>query len=220
MSTRLLTDTIDLDKNSMKRLLLTTLLLGYVTLTVAGEGRDRLDKFLNSFKTMEATFVQTLKSPKKEELERSEGEIWLTRPNQFRLTYQSPFEQIIVADGVKVWLYDKDLEQVTVKPQDDSIGSSPASLLAGAKPVNEEFRVEELGLHEGFEWLNLYPKAPDASFDYIRVAMEGDLLRAIEMVDGFGQQTRLYFDKITLNQPINNSRYRFAPPAGVDVIGE
>jgi len=204
----------------MKALFLTTILLLHTTLSLAGEGRDRLENFLNRLETMEAGFIQTLKSPKKEELERSEGRIWLTRPNQFRLTSQTPFEQIIVADGVKMWLYDKELEQVTVKPQDDSIGSSPASLLAGTKPLNEEFRIEELGLHEGFEWINLYPKAPDASFDYIRVAMEGELLRAIEMVDGFGQQTRLYFDQITLNRPIDKSRYRFAPPPGVDVIGE
>ena len=204
----------------MKRLLLTFFLLGHAGLTVAGEGLERLENYLASLKTMEATFVQTLKSPKKEELERSEGKIWITRPDQFRLTYQAPFEQIIVADGVKVSLYDIDLEQVTVKPQGDSIGSSPASLLAGAKPLHEEFRVEELGLHEGFEWVNLYPTAPDASFDYIRVAMEGKLLRAIEMVDGFGQQTRLYFDQIILNKPIDKSRYKFAAPPGVDVIGE
>ncbi|MDH3353784.1 MAG: outer membrane lipoprotein chaperone LolA [Chromatiales bacterium] len=204
----------------MKRLLLTLLLFSHASLTLAGEGRDRLENFLGSFKTMQATFVQTLKNPKKEELERSEGKILLTRPNQFRLTYQTPYEQIIVADGTKVWLYDKDLEQVTVKPQDDSIGSSPASLLAGVKPLEEEFRIEELGLHEGFEWVNLYPKAPDASFDYIRVAMEGKTLRAIEMVDGFGQQTRLFFDQIDLNKPISKSYYQFTPPSGVDVIGE
>lgn len=204
----------------MKAFALTLSLFLISTIAMAGEGHDRLKKFLDNLTNMEASFVQTLKSPEKDELERSEGKIWLTRPNQFRLTYQAPYEQIIVADGVKVWLYDKDLEQVTVKPQGDSIGSSPASLLAGARPFTEEFRVEELGLHEGFEWLNLYPKAPDASFDYIRVAMEGDLMRAIEMVDGFGQQTRLYFDQINLNGRIDKSRYKFAPPPGVDVIGE
>ncbi len=204
----------------MKAFTLALSLLSTSAFAVAGEGEDLLKKFLDNLTTMEAHFVQTLKSPNKEEFERSEGKIWLTRPNRFRLTYQAPFEQIIVADGVKVWLYDKDLEQVTIKPQDDSIGSSPASLLAGARPFSEEFRVEELGPHEGFEWLNLYPRAADASFDYIRVAMEGELLRAIEMIDGFGQQTRLYLDQIVLNEPINKSRYKFSPPPGVDVIGE
>ena len=204
----------------MKAFFLTTVLLFNSTLSQAGVGLERLESFLANLETMQASFVQTLKSPKKEELERSEGQILLTRPNRFRLTYQTPFEQLIIADGIKMWLYDKELEQVTVKPQDDSIGSSPASLLAGTKPLHEEFRVEELGLHEGFEWLNLYPRAPDAAFDYIRVAMDGDLLRAIEMVDGFGQQTRLYFDQIILNEPIDKSRYKFAPPPGVDVIGE
>jgi len=204
----------------MKAFFLTTVLLFNSTLSLAGVGLERLESFLANLETMQASFVQTLKSPKKEELERSEGQILLTRPNRFRLTYQTPFEQLIIADGIKMWLYDKELEQVTVKPQDDSIGSSPASLLAGTKPLHEEFRVEELGLHEGFEWLNLYPRAPDASFDYIRVAMDGELLRAIEMVDGFGQQTRLYFDQIILNERIDKSRYKFAPPPGVDVIGE
>jgi len=204
----------------MKAFFLTTVLLFNSTLSLAGVGLERLESFLANLETMQASFVQTLKSPKKEELERSEGQILLTRPNRFRLTYQTPFEQLIIADGIKMWLYDKELEQVTVKPQDDSIGSSPASLLAGTMPLHEEFRVEELGLHEGFEWLNLYPRAPDASFDYIRVAMDGELLRAIEMVDGFGQQTRLYFDQIILNKDIDKSRYKFAPPPGVDVIGE
>lgn len=204
----------------MNKLFLTLFLLSFATLSQAGVGLERLEDFLANLETMQASFVQTLKSPNKEELDRSEGQILLTRPNRFRLTYQTPFEQLIVADGIKMWLYDKELEQVTVKPQDDSIGSSPASLLAGTKPLHEEFRVEELGLHEGFEWLNLYPRAPDAAFDYIRVAMDGALLRAIEMVDGFGQQTRLYFDQIILNEPIDKSRYKFAPPPGVDVIGE
>ena len=125
-----------------------------------------------------------------------------------------------MADGKKLWFYDKDLEQVTVKEQGDALGSTPALLLSGTKPISETFKVEELGKHEGFHWLNLYPKSPDATFDYIRIAMEGDTLRAMEMVDNFGQTSRLYFDTITRNPKISAKEFKFTPPKGVDVIGE
>ncbi|MBF0219481.1 MAG: outer membrane lipoprotein chaperone LolA [Gammaproteobacteria bacterium] len=189
-------------------------------LALAGDAETRLLRFLEGLHQMEARLVQTIHSPQKETLEESEGIFWLSRPGRFRLSYTNPYKQLYVADGQRIWMYDKDLAQITVKPQQGALGSTPALLLSGDINIQENFSMEELGLHEGFHWLNLYPKEPDASFDYIRLALEENELRAIEMVDGFGQVTRLFFDQIQRNPTLADSLFKFTPPAGVDVIGE
>ncbi len=194
-------------------------LLLFVGTLHAGETQQRLENFLNDMQTMEATIIQTVMDAKKEIIDESEGQIWILRPDRFRLVYHRPGEQIYVADGKNLWFYDKDLEQVTVKEQGDALGSTPALLLSGTEPVSKNFRIEELGKHEGFYWLNLYPKSADANFDYIRIAMEGETLRAMEMVDNFGQTSRLYFDEVKRNPKLDQSKFYFTPPKGVDVIG-
>lgn len=186
----------------------------------AGEGQKRLDHFLDGLKTMHAGFVQTVTNARGERKEETRGDLWLSRPGRFRLYYKNPYEQIYVADGKNLWLYDRDLEQVTVKPQGESLGSTPATLLSSTAPLSDNFTIKEEGKHEGFQWLLLKPKAADSNFDYVRIAMEGDVLRAMEMVDGFGNTTRLYLEKVVRNPAIDNKRFHFTPPPGVDVIGE
>ncbi|MFO7593930.1 MAG: outer membrane lipoprotein chaperone LolA [Pseudomonadota bacterium] len=186
----------------------------------AGEGQQRLERFLDGLDTMQADFIQTLTNARGELMEESRGKLWLSRPGKFRLHYTNPYEQLYVADGRNIWMYDRDLEQVTVKPQGDALGSTPAMLLSSEVPMEENFLIEEEGFHEGFQWLRLKPKAADSNFDYVRLAMEGDVLRAMEMVDGFGQTTRLYFDTVNRNPSLNSERFTFEPPPGVDVIGE
>jgi outer membrane lipoprotein carrier protein len=138
----------------------------------------------------------------------------------FHLQYQNPYEQLYVADGNNLWMYDRDLEQVTVKPQADALGSTPVLLLSTAEPLATNFEVRELGEHEGFYWLELNPKDPDSNFDFVKLAMDGETLRAMEMVDGFGQTTRLYFDPMVRNPTLDGDVFSFTPPPGVDVIGE
>lgn len=185
----------------------------------AGEAQQRLENFLESLTTLKADFIQTLQDPKMEVIEESRGVLLLSRPHKFRLTYMTPYEQIYIADGRNLWLYDIDLEQISVKPQGDALGSTPALLLSGTSEMAEKFRFEEQGLHSGFYWLRLIPRDPDASFDSIRIAMEGDELRAMEMIDGFGQTTRLYLTVINRNPNLDSSAFQFNPPEGVDVIG-
>ena len=146
--------------------------------------------------------------------------LWLSRPGKFRLQYTNPYEQLYVADGHKMWMYDRDLEQVTVKEQSDALGSTPALLLSSSEPLKNNFTITELGAHEGFQWLELKPKAADSNFDYVRLALEGDVLRAMEMVDGFGQTTRLFFETVERNPRLSADKFHFQPPPGVDVIGE
>ncbi len=185
-----------------------------------GEGQAHLERFLSQLVTMEAQFVQTLINPRGEMIEESRGTLWLSRPGKFRLHYTNPYEQLYVADGNKIWMYDRDLEQVTVKPQSDALGSTPALLLSTSEPLEKNFTFIELGAHEGFQWLELKPKAADSNFDYVRLALEGDVLRAMEMVDGFGQTTRLFFETVVRNPKLSADKFRFQPPPGVDVIGE
>lgn len=206
----------------LRRLLAALLLLPVAVVQAAsvGEGQARLERFLSQLSTMEAQFVQTLINPRGELIEESRGTLWLARPGKFRLHYTNPYEQLYVADGNRMWMYDRDLEQVTVKEQADALGSTPALLLSSSEPLENNFTLKELGAHEGFQWLELKPKAADSNFDYVRLAIEGEVLRAMEMVDGFGQTTRLYFETLVRNQKIADDKFRFQPPPGVDVIGE
>ncbi len=203
------------------RLLIMVLLLpGLAHAASVGEGQARLERFLSQLNTMEAQFIQTLINPRGELIEESRGMLWLSRPGKFRLHYTNPYEQLYVADGKKMWMYDRDLEQVTVKDQEDALGSTPALLLSSSEPLKNNFSITELGAHEGFQWLELNPKAADSNFDFVRLAIEGDVLRAMEMVDGFGQTTRLFFETIVRNKKIADDKFSFQPPPGVDVIGE
>lgn len=196
------------------------LLWMFVGVAHAADGQTRLNRFLNGLNTMEANFVQVVTNARGERKEETRGKLWLSRPERFRLHYKNPYEQIYVADGKNLWLYDRDLEQVTVKPQGESLGSTPATLLSSTAPLKENFNITEEGKHEGFQWLLLKPKAADSNFDYLRLALEGDVLRAMEMVDGFGNTTRLYLEKVERNPSINDKQFHFTPPAGIDVIGE
>jgi len=206
--------------NVVWRTALSLMLMAMVASAQAGEGEAKLNRFLDGLTTMEAKFIQTLIDPRGQLIEESHGVMWLSRPGRFRLQYTNPYEQVYVADGDKIWMYDKDLEQVTVKPQTDALGSTPAMLLSTTEPLQKNFTITELGAHEGFQWLELKPLAADSNFDFVRLAMEGDVLRAMEMVDGFGQTTRLFFDSVKRNPPLPDDKFKFQPPPGVDVIGD
>ena len=206
--------------HKLVQLLFTGLLLSVALPAAAGAGQERLQHFLDGLVTMRAEFVQSLVDPNMKVLEESSGILQVKRPGKFRLSYRQPYEQLYVADGERMWMYDKDLEQITVKKEEQALGSTPALLLSGTEPLENNFNIEELGEHEGFQWLELKPKEKDANFEYIRLALEGDELRAMEMTDGFAQTTRLYFSKMERNPKIDAAEFSFIPPPGVDVIGD
>lgn len=204
----------------LKAFLGLALLATSATTHAAGAGEARLDRFLDGLKTLRAEFVQSLMEQDGTVLEESEGTLLVSRPGKFRLEYRAPHQQLYVADGKRIWAYDPDLKQVTVRPQDEALGNTPALLLSGTDPFTRDFTPVELGDHEGFTWVELRPKGKEGNFQYIRFALEGETLRAMEMVDGIGQTTRLYFDRITRNPAIPADRFTFTPPKGVDVVGE
>ena len=142
-------------------------------------------------------------------------------PGKFRWTYQKPYEQLIVGDGTKFWLYDLDLNQVTVKKLDAALGSSPAALLSGSNEIERGFKLEEDGSREGLEWLQATPKGKDSSFEKILMAFNAQS-ELVEMVlnDMFGHKTVLRFSGMQRNPDIPEQQFRFTPPKGADVLSE
>ena len=143
------------------------------------------------------------------------------RPGKFRWTYQQPYEQIIVGDGAKFWLYDKDLNQVTVKKLDAALGNSPAALLAGNNEIERGFVLKNSGNRDGLEWLQATPKGSDSSFSAIYMAFDAQAgLVVMELNDAFGHKTVLRFAGLQRNPRLSAQQFQFTPPAGTDLIGE
>lgn len=184
----------------------------------AGEGEDRLNAFLEGFQTLEARFEQTLLDEKGRTLEVSRGVVALSRPGRFRWDYEAPYAQTIVADGQAVWIYDQDLEQVTRKPLDAAIGSTPALILDSKAAVVEHYAVYELGEDQDLVWVALRPREESNQYSDIRLGFDEPGLRVMELRDNFGQTTRVRFAEERFDPALEASRFEFTPPPGVDVI--
>lgn len=196
-----------------KRLMVVSLLL--LTLPAYGQSAAALKDYYRSVKTLQGEFLQTTRSDAGELLETSRGKLWVQRPDRFRWSYSEPFEQEIVADGSKLWVYDVDLEQVTVRPLSDVLGIGPALLLSGDYAALEEgFMIEP----QADGWLELIPKRDDWDFQAIRLQLEGNVPQVIEVDSGLGQSTRLELKQLKRNVRIDPDRFEFIPPPGVDVI--
>lgn len=146
------------------------------------------------------------------------GVFLLARPGRFRWTYQRPYEQHIVSDGERVWIHDVDLNQVTVGDFDADMEASPAMLLGVDRPLDDYFEVRGLGRQGERDWVQLLPRREESAFEFIRLALDAEGLRIMELGDAFGQLTRLVFEDTVRNGPIDDSRFRFVPPADADVV--
>lgn len=183
-------------------------------------GVERLHAFIAGAKTAEADFTQTVSDKSGRVTQQASGKMAFARPGKFRWDYSAPYEQVIVGDGAKLWLYDADLEQVTVKSLGDVIAGTPAALLAGDNAIEKYFALKNAGEADGLEWLDATPKNKDTSFERIRMGFKGDTLMQMELFDFFGQRTTLKLSRMVRNPTIAPSRFRFTPPKGADVIGE
>ncbi len=178
---------------------------------------DSLREFAQNVKSGKATFTQTVTSVDGAKKKTSSGQFEFVRPNRFRFVYAKPFEQHIVADGQKVWLYDVDLNQVTVRPLAQALGATPAALLAGAT-LDKEFELKAAPAAEGFEWVLATPKVKDGPIQSLRVGFKGHDLAALDIVDAFGQRSALRFSALEQNIKLPEDQFRFTPPKGADVI--
>ena len=139
------------------------------------------------------------------------------RPNRFRFSYTKPFEQVIVADGAKVWIYDTDLNQASSRKLSSAIGSTPAALLAGGS-LDGDFDLAAQPAKDGLDWALATPKNKDGAFQSMRVGFRGKVLSEVEITDSFGQRSRLQFAEFAGNAALAPERFRFVPPPGADVI--
>ena len=183
-------------------------------------GVDRLKAFIAGARSAEADFTQTVTDRNGRVTQQASGRMAFARPGKFRWDYSKPYEQVIVGDGAKLWLYDTDLDQVTVKPLGEVIAGTPAALLAGDNAIEKYFALKNAGEAGGLEWLEASPKTRDTSFERIRMGFKGDLLMQMELFDTFGQRTTLKFGRMVRNPSIPPSRFTFTPPKGADLIGE
>lgn len=146
------------------------------------------------------------------------GTFVFARPGKFIWTYQKPYEQLLQADGEQLYIYDKDLNQVTVKKLGDALGSSPAAILFGSNELDKNFTLSEAGTRDGLEWLKAVPKIKDTSFEQILIGLRGGTPEAMELKDNFGQTSVLSFRKFEKNPALNAGAFKFVMPKGADVL--
>lgn len=185
----------------------------------AGEALERLKDFTQGLDSFTAGFVQTRYDEEQEPIRESRGLAWLQRPGLFRWEYREPYQQVIVADGDRLWVYDVDLEQVTVKETERALGTAPIMLLSDSEPLSEQFNLTDLGKREGLYWVRLEPKVDDTDFEEIYLGFDERSLKVMELRDRFDQATQIRFNHTELNPDISPEHFRFEPPEGVDVIG-
>ncbi len=183
--------------------------------------RANLERFLEATVTLKARFTQALYGDERdrEALDRSSGTLTLKRPGRFRWDYTEPYEKTVVADGSRLWIYEADLEQVIVRPVGTALAANPAMLLSGQASLDETFRVLASYEADGLGWLELEPRQKDSNFTKVRLALDGDMLRLMELVDGLDQVTRITFDDVVANPDVADDVFAFDPPDGVDVQG-
>lgn len=196
-----------------------TLLFLILPLTAHAGGIDKLKEFIAATHSAQANFTQVVLDQNGKRIQSASGVMQFQRPGKFRWTYQKPYEQLIVGDGVKFWLHDVELNQVTVKRLDAALGSSPAALLSGSNEIERGFTLKESGSQDGLDWLQAFPKAQDSSFEKILMAFNAQAeLVIMEMNDSFGHKTVLRFSGLQRNPQLSPQLFKFVPPKGADVL--
>ncbi len=204
----------------IRKLLIPLLLTTLPAFSAQADAQTRLEAFIQGTKGLKAQFTQTVMDKTGRKTQESTGNLFFSRPGKFRWVYQKPYSQLIVGDGKKLWIYDEDLDQVTVRKLDRALGDSPAALLAGDNDISKLFNLKEAAAKDGLEWLEATPKSKEGSFEKVRMGFKGDDLQAMELKDNFGQTTLLRFSNLERNPALGASLFRFTPPKGADILGD
>lgn len=191
-----------------------------MSLQAGASSLESLKSFLSDVKSGRAHFKQLVLDKKMTTVQEASGTMLFSRPGKFRWVYEKPYEQLIVGDGAKLWLYDADLRQVTVKKMDQAIGSSPAALLAGSNEIERLFELKDLGKRGTLEWLEALPKDKESTFESVRMGFSAAGLDVMELRDHFGQTTVIRFSGLERNPKLAPDAFRFTPPKGADVVGD
>jgi outer membrane lipoprotein carrier protein len=196
------------------------LLLAAFASAAHADAIGRFKSFLSTTQSGRADFEQQVYGREGKVTQASKGSFVFQRPGRFRWTYAKPVDQVIVGDGERVWIYDRGLNQVTVRKLSRALGSTPAALLAGSADIEKAFELSDAGAKDGIEWLEARPREREAGFERVRMGFDAHGLRAMELVDHFGQTTLLRFSHLQRNPKVDKSEFRFEPPKGSDVLGE
>ena len=181
---------------------------------------DQLHQFLSTTRTLKADFSQMVVGKGGRKPQHSSGVVAISRPGKLRWDIQKPYPQLVVGDGEKIWIYDTELKQITVRKAGQAISGSPAALLSGNNDLEKNFTLKEAGEAEGMAWVEATPKAGDSGFESVRLGFAGSDLKAMDLQDSFGQTTHVRFSRLERNPTLPASTFKFTPPAGVDVVGE
>lgn len=201
--------------------LLTVFILFYSQLASAeSESRNLLEKFLKNTSTIQAKFQQKLVDPRGFLLQESAGDFTLKRPGRFIWDYVIPYEQKIISNGEKIWIYDSELEQVSVKKYEQVLTGAPVILLDQNKDLDQAFAIFDQGKKDGLNWLLLIPKSQDSDFKEVEIGLTANGLHTMKFVDNFEQVTVIEFQQLKLNEKLDDSLFLFIPPIGTDVVGD
>jgi outer membrane lipoprotein carrier protein len=194
---------------------------GMAFATAHANALDDLHAFASQTKTAKGSFVQHVQSRTKASAPTS-GDFVFARPGRFRWSYTKPYEQLLVADGEKLSIYDKDLNQVTVRKLGDALGSTPAAILFGSSDLDKSFDLKDAGVRDGVAWLDASPKSKrgdePSQFEKISIGFRNGELAAMELKDALGQTTLLEFSNVERNPKVDASTFAFTPPKGADVL--
>jgi len=185
-----------------------------------GGSIDQLRAFLTQTSSARGEFVQRVSARSGSAQPVASGRFAFQRPGKFRWIYEKPYEQVIVADGERLVLYDKDLNQVTIRKLGAALPSSPASILFGSNEFEKEFEVTDAGARDGLEWVRAKPRAKESTFELIEIGFRDGLPQAMRLADNFGQVTQLIFSKLERNPKLGTETFGFTPPKGADVLTE
>jgi outer membrane lipoprotein carrier protein len=191
-----------------------------LVLPAHGGGIDRLNQFMSATQSATGEFEQRIYGRDRKVVQESRGTLAFFRPGKFRWAYVKPYPQLIVGDGARVWIYDEDLKQVTVRKLDQALGATPAALLAGANDALKAFVLKDDGAKDGLEWVEAIPREKESNFERIRMGFGFSGLERMELTDTFGQTTELRFTGFQRNARVDPGLFRFVPPPGADVIGD
>lgn len=182
-------------------------------------GEKLVNDFLTNITTLEGRFEQSLIDAEGAIVETNSGTLEIERPNRFRWSYTEPYEQWLIADGMNVWSYDLDLEQVTVKPQAEALANTPALLLGGAEDALEQFEFGGTTIELVTTWVRLEPKNTDSGFNRVELGFIDSELRRMVFFDNLQQTTLVALHDVKVNEPIESARFEFVVPDGVDLVG-
>jgi outer membrane lipoprotein carrier protein len=194
-------------------------LFGAVLARASASAAATVEKQLSGLSSWTADFSQTIDDGHGNVLRSAAGKLYLQRPGKFRWDYSQPSEQLVLADGKKIWFYDKDLAQANVRDMDANLASTPASLLSGSGSISAQFTVTALPDSGGLQWYQLIPKHADTDFQLVRIGFDKGELRSMFLADKLNQITQLSFSDAKRNVDLPADLFTFVPPPDVDVIG-